>query len=648
MCGIAGFWAPAGLDPSSSDILARMTSAIRHRGPDDAGCWTDANLGVALGHRRLSIIDLTPEGHQPMLSASGRYVVIYNGEIYNFLELRNESEAQGVGFRGHSDTEVMLAAIERQGLSAAVRRFAGMFAFALFDRRDKRLHFVRDRLGEKPLYYGWAGDVLLFGSELKALRQHPAWRGEVNRDALALYLRHNYVPAPYSIYKGISKVPPGSIVTVEVGGARRETVEEVYWSARATAERGIAVAGSTSEGEALEELERLLRATVRREMISDVPLGAFLSGGVDSSVIVALMQQESGRPVRTFTIGFDEREYNEATHAKAVAQHLGTDHTELYVRPEEALAVVPKLPQLYDEPFGDSSQIPTFLVSELARRHVTVSLSGDGGDELFGGYDRYFLADRVWRVLSAIPRAVRRAVATGIRTVKPASWDSVLGVFGLTHGPRAARRVTGDRMHKIAAILSAETHEAIYRDFVSHWREPTTVALGSSELLTVLTDPSRQVPLNGLLTRMMYIDLVTYLPDDILVKVDRASMGVSLESRAPFLDHAIVEFAWTIPSHMRVREGRGKWLLRRLLHRYVPEALVDRPKMGFGVPIDHWLRGPLKEWAAALLDSSRLNREGYFDPAAIKQKWAEHQDGSRNWHYLLWDVLMFQAWLEAQ
>jgi asparagine synthase (glutamine-hydrolysing) len=625
-----------------------MTSAIRHRGPDDAGCWTDPNLGVALGHRRLSIIDLSPEGHQPMLSASGRYVIIYNGEVYNFLELRKELEAQGTRFRGHSDTEVMLAAIERHGLSGAVRRFAGMFAFALFDRRETRLHLVRDRLGEKPLYYGWAGDVLLFGSELKALRQHPAWRGEINRDALALYLRHNYVPAPYSIYRGINKAIPGTITSIDAGHSRREVVKEVYWSARETAERGIGASGIVGEPETLEQLERLLRATVRREMISDVPLGAFLSGGIDSSLVVALMQQESSPRVRTFTIGFDEREFNEATYAKAVAQHLGTDHTELYVRPEEALAVVPKLPQLYDEPFGDSSQVPTFLVSELARRHVTVSLSGDGGDELFGGYDRYFLADRMWRLLSAIPKTVRRAVATAIRTVKPASWDRVLSVFGLTHGSRAARRVTGDRMHKVAAILSTETLEGIYRDFVTHWREPTKVALGSSEPLTVLTDSSRQVVLNGLLTRMMYIDLVSYLPDDILVKVDRASMAVSLESRAPFLDHAMVEFAWSIPSRMRVRGGRGKWLLRQLLHRFVPEALVDRPKMGFGVPIDRWLRGPLKQWAAALLDSSRLRRQGYFEPAAIEQKWAEHQDGSRNWHYLLWDVLMFQAWLETQ
>src|SRR5574341_47333 len=336
MCGIAGFWAPAGLDRSSSDTLDRMTSAIRHRGPDDAGCWTDPNLGIALGHRRLSIIDLTPEGHQPMLSASARYAIVYNGEVYNFLELRKVLEAEGIRFRGHSDTEVMLAAIERYGLSAAVRRFAGMFAFALFDRGEKRLHLVRDRLGEKPLYYGWAGDVLVFGSELKALRQHPAWRGEINRDALALYLRHNYVPAPYSIYTGINKVIPGSITTIDVGRTRREAVEEMYWSARDTAERGINASGTAGEAETREELERLLRATVRREMISDVPLGAFLSGGIDSSLIVALMQQESSRPVRTFTIGFDEREYNEATHAKAVARHLGTDHTELYVRPEEA------------------------------------------------------------------------------------------------------------------------------------------------------------------------------------------------------------------------------------------------------------------------------------------------------------------------
>jgi asparagine synthase (glutamine-hydrolysing) len=625
-----------------------MTAAIRHRGPDDAGCWSDTRIGLALGHRRLSIIDLSPEGHQPMASREGRYIISFNGEIYNFRELRAELEAYGARFRGQSDTEVMLAAIERGGIGRAVRQFTGMFAFALVDRLENRLHLVRDRLGEKPLYYGWSGDVLLFGSELKALRAHPAWRGEIDRGALALFLRHGYIPAPYSIYTGIRKVLPGTVLTFEIGTPRSEPNEAAYWSAQDVTETGIATGWSGSDTELLEELDRVLRETVRREMIADVPLGAFLSGGVDSSLVVALMQAESTRPVRTFTIGFDEPEYNEAGHAKAVARHLGTDHTELYVRPAEALAVVPTLPTLYDEPFGDSSQIPTFLVSQLARRHVTVSLSGDGGDELFGGYDRYFLARRVWSLLRIVPRSGRRALAGAIRSVAPARWDRALSLAGLFQRPRAARRVTGDRLHKVAQILSLDTQEAMYLDFMSHWRAPAGMTLGGVEPPTALTDPKRWAEVDGLLARMMYLDLVMYLPDDILVKVDRASMGVSLESRAPFLDHRVVEFAWRIPPRLRVRDGRGKWPLRQLLQRYVPDALVNRPKMGFGVPIDHWLRGPLRDWAAALLDQSRLRREGYFDPQPIEQKWREHQNGSRNWHYLLWDVLMFQAWLETQ
>ncbi len=648
MCGIAGFWAPGGLDESALTVLGKMTSAIRHRGPDDSGCWSDARIGLALGHRRLSVIDLSPEGHQPMTSRDGRYIIIFNGEVYNFLELRTELEASGARFRSESDTEVMLMAIQREGVVGAVRRFAGMFAFALFDRLEHRLHLVRDRLGEKPLYYGWAGDVLLFGSELKALRAHPAWRGDIDRGALALFLRHGYVPAPYSIYSGIWKVLPGTALTFELGASRREPTYAEYWSAKEVTELGIADVWSGNATELIDELDQVLRQTVRREMIADVPLGAFLSGGVDSSLVVALMQAESARPVRTFTIGFDEPEYNEADHAKAVARHLGTDHTELYVRPREALAVVPRLPTLYDEPFGDSSQIPTFLVSQLARHHVTVSLSGDGGDELFGGYDRYLLARRVWSLLRIVPRSARRALASGIRSIAPGRWDRALRLVGLTRRASAARRVTGDRLHKLARILSLETQEAMYLDLMSHWRDPDCMTLGGAEPTTVLTDPKRWAAVTGLLSRMMHLDLVMYLPDDILVKVDRASMAVSLESRAPFLDHRVVEFAWRIPPRLRVRDGSGKWPLRQLLRRFLPEELVERPKMGFGVPIDHWLRGPLKDWAAALLEESRLKREGYLDPKPIRQNWVEHQNGSRNWHYPLWDVLMFQAWLETQ
>jgi asparagine synthase (glutamine-hydrolysing) len=503
-------------------------------------------------------------------------------------------------------------------------------------------------MGEKPLYYGWMGDTLLFGSELKALRTHPAWRGEVDREALTLFLRYGYIPAPRSIYQGIQKALPGTILRFRAGASRVEPETTVYWSAREAAETGMAAADGRSESELVDELESRLGEAVRREMVADVPLGAFLSGGIDSSLIVALMQAHSDRPVRTFTIGFEEPEYNEAPHANAVARHLGTDHTELFVHPAEALAVVPRLPTLYDEPFADSSQGPTLLVCELARQHVTVSLSGDGGDELFGGYDRYFLGLRAWSFIRPIPRFLRRAVGRGVRALPPQRWDAMLRGVGLSGAAGAGRRVTGDRLHKLAGILSAETWEILYRGFVSQWRDAPSVVVDGREPATAFTDTRPWSPTPDPLSRMTFLDQVTYLPDDILVKVDRASMGVSLESRAPFLDHHVVELAWRIPSRWKVHQGRGKWLLRRLLDRYVPRELIERPKMGFGLPIDHWLRGPLKDWAAELLDESRLRREGFLDPQSIGTKWREHQNGSRNWHYLLWVVLMFQAWLEAQ
>ncbi len=645
MCGLAGFLAPGktGADPEAS--LKRMAAALRHRGPDDEGIWWNAEAGVGFAHRRLAIIDLSPGGHQPMVSASGRYVIAYNGEIYNYRELRNELRAAGVSFRGGSDTEVMLAEIERRGLAQAVSRFAGMFAFALFDLHTRTLSLVRDRLGEKPLHYGWSGDYLLFGSELKALLAHPAWKGEIDRNALASFLRYSYVPAPYSIYQGIRKVPPGAIVSFSGDGRHREPHVTTFWSAREIVEAGVASPMSGTEGELTDRLDHLLRPVVQREMVADVPLGAFLSGGIDSSLIVALMQAQSDRPVRTFTIGFHERAFNEAEHAKAVARHLGTDHTELYVTPAEALAVVPRLPALFDQPFADSSQIPTFLVSQLARQHVTVSLSGDGGDELFGGYDRYFVGDRLRRWLMPVPRVARRGLAHALRAWSPQQWDRGLGGVGVRSA--LGRKVTGDRLHKLAGVLAGDSDRIMYRDLMSHWRDADSVALGAREPKTVITDPASWAAVHDLVPWMMYVDLVGYLPDDILVKVDRATMGVSLESRAPFLDHSVVEFAWALPQEMKVRGGLGKRILRSLLDRYVPRHLVDRPKMGFGVPLDSWLRGPLKEWAAALLDPARLRREGYLDEAHVTRKWTEHQLGTGSWQYPLWDVLMFQAWLEA-
>ncbi|MFP5264499.1 MAG: asparagine synthase (glutamine-hydrolyzing) [Blastocatellia bacterium] len=653
MCGIAGFINLKNSDDAWVEPLRLMTAALSHRGPDADGHWFDPESGVALGHRRLSIIDLSPQGHQPMCSASGRYELCFNGEIYNFAELRENLESSGHRFRGYSDTEVMLAAIEQYGVSASVKKFVGMFGFALWDRRERVMYLVRDRLGEKPLYYGWAGDVFLFGSELKALRAHPAWRGEIDRDAVALLMRHNYIPAPYSIYKGIYKLLPGTILTlplaaIAAGPSGVPARPVAYWSAKAVAEHGVTNQFTGNALEAVDQLEVLLRESVRGQMVCDVPLGAFLSGGVDSSTVVALMQAQSGRPVKTFTIGFNEEGYNEARHAEAVAKHLGTEHTQLYLTPEEAMAVIPRLPLIYDEPFSDSSQIPTLLVSQLARRHVKVSLSGDGGDELFCGYKRYELGRDLWGKINYLPPLPRRGLAKTLRGVPVGVWDGlfswatpILNRYGRP-GP------VGDKLHKTAEMLEAATPDALYHRMMSHWKETTSLVTDSRELPTAFTTAQRLADIPDINHRMMFADTISYLPDDILVKVDRASMAMSLESRVPFLDHRVVEFAWRIPLSMKFRDGQGKWLLRQVLYRHVPRQLVERTKMGFGVPIDAWLRGPLREWAEALLHERRLVKEGFFNPGPIRRKWAEHLSGAHNWHYYLWDVLMFQAWLEQQ
>jgi asparagine synthase (glutamine-hydrolysing) len=632
-----------------------MVASLHHRGPDDEGVWLDSSAGVAFGHKRLSILDLSSAGHQPMVSGGGRYVVTFNGEIYNHLALRKQldpPEQASVGtenrrsWRGHSDTETLLAGFESWGIEETIKRAVGMFALAVWDRESRTLTLARDRLGEKPLYYGWQGNVFLFGSELKALRAHPEFHAEINRDALALLLRHNYIPAPYSIYRDVYKLPPGTCLRISPG--RRDAQPLPYWSARECAELGRRERYAGSEGQAATELEELIKQSLAGQMVADVPLGAFLSGGLDSSTVVALMQQLSTRPVRTFTIGFHEDAYNEAVHARAVARHLGTDHTELYVTPEETLAAIPKLPELYDEPFADSSQIPTFLVSQLARQHVTVSLSGDGGDELFGGYNRYFWATNIWRKLGRLPRPLRAAVAGLLTTLPPAAWDTVFRRLGHFVPPGLRYSEPGLKLHKLAETLAARTPEAIYWELMSHWKRPADLVPGAKEPPTVLTDPRAWAEVGDFEHRMMYFDTVSYLPDDILVKVDRAAMGVSLETRVPFLDHRLVEFAWRLPLGFKIRRGVTKWLLRQVLNRHVPRELIERPKMGFGVPIDSWLRGPLKKWAEDLLDPARLVREGFFNPAPIQQKWKEHLSGQRNWQYHLWDVLMFQAWLEHQ
>ncbi len=639
MCGVAGVL--AGNDAST---VHAMMGAIAHRGPDGTGLYSGPRC--TLGHMRLAIVDVE-NGSQPMSEPSRDAHIVFNGEVYNHQELRKELAAEERSYwRGHSDTEVMLAAISQWGLEAAVQRFNGMFAFALWDREDCVLYLVRDRLGKKPLYYGWMGSTFLFGSELKALRAHPAFKAEINRDALALYLRHNYIPAPYSIFRGIQKLPAGTILTVSAQRVEDLPEPVPYWSMKDTVEMGIAQHFGGSVDDALAALDTLLRDAVKLRMEADVPLGAFLSGGVDSSTVVALMQAQSVRPVKTFTIGFHDAGYNEAKDAKAVAKHLGTEHTELYVTPEEAMAVIPLLPGLYDEPFSDSSQIPTFLVSRMARSHVTVSLSGDAGDELFAGYNRYSWGRELWRRVGRVPRLARSAAASALTAVSPQLWEAAFRGLGPALPKTFRQRQPGDKLHKIAEILAVDSPESMYLGLVSHWKEPESVIIGSRESPTALTDRKQWAKLPDITQRMMFLDAVTYLPDDILVKVDRASMGVSLEARVPLLDHRVVEFAWRLPLSMKVRDGQGKWILRQLLYRYVPRELIDRPKMGFAVPIDSWLRGPLREWAEGLLEEARLRREGFFDPSPIRQKWTEHLSGKRNWHYYIWDVLMFEAWLD--
>jgi len=643
MCGFVGFWGYLpNLKDSIQAIAGQMTNSIIHRGPDDAGVWVDEKCGLALAHRRLSILDLSPAGHQPMASPCGRFVLVYNGEIYNHLDLRRELEAEGGAFdwRGHSDTETLLAGLRHWGIERCLQKLNGMFAFALWDRREQLLYLARDRMGEKPLYYGRSGDVFLFGSELKALAAHPDWNAEINRDALALYMRHNYVPAPWSIYKNISKLSPAHFVVIS-GGGRNIGKPHCYWDLAKIAEQGQAVATGSAEG-LIDELDALLRDAVGRRMMADVPLGTFLSGGYDSTTVAALMQAQSERPIKTFTIGFHEEGYNEAVHARAVAAHLGTEHTELYVTPSEAMDVIPKLAHIYDEPFSDSSQIPTYLVSKLARQHVTVSLSGDGGDELFYGYRRYFKAEHIWRKISRLPISMRSALGSALAHAPARTIEKIMGIL-----PRRLRiNHFADRLPDLVEILAHPSGEGLYRELVSHNKNPAQLVLGSSEPLSIFNQPDQLPRLPGLPEQMMYLDMMTYLPDDILTKVDRASMAVSLEARVPLLDHRLVEFAWRVPTEFKYREGQGKWLLRQVLYRYVPKELMERPKMGFGVPIEHWLRGPLREWAEALLDERRLRDEGFFDAAPIRKMWHEHLSGKGDWHYYLWDVLMFQAWLE--
>ena len=642
MCGIAGFIDPRGFNAEYAGRVGKsMGRALVHRGPDDAGIWSDPKRQVLFAHQRLAINDLSKSGQQPMQSASGRYVLCFNGEIYNHQELRSELNAcaNAPCWRGHSDTETILALIDAYGLKSALKKCVGMFALALWDSQSEDVFLARDRIGEKPLYYGQNGKILCFASELKALRVHPEFLPTVDRDALCLFLRYNYVPQPFSIYQGIKKLPPGHFIKLEPNA-----MPTAYW----TVDRIIHAAKDNpfegSDEKALDILDQVLMRSIKEQMQADVPLGAFLSGGVDSSLIVAMMQEQSSRPVKSFSIGFEDKQFDEAPFAKRVARHLGTDHHELYVSAEQARSVIPNLPKLYDEPFSDSSQIPTFLVSEMARQHVTVSLSGDAGDELFGGYTRYIWGKNIWPKLNAVPRPVRHFGAATLTSISPTNWNKFFSPLLAVAPQRLRHTNVGDKIHKLAGVIGASNTEAVYRTLISHWDRPDDIVIAGLEPVTTLTIADGVAAGLPFAERMMYYDLLTYLPDDILVKVDRAAMGVSLETRVPFLDHRVVELAWQLPLHLKVRDGVGKWCLRELLFRRVPKHLIERPKTGFAVPVGDWIRGPLRDWAETLLDTSRLKSSGYFNTRMIETKWREHLSGDRNWHYCLWDILMFESW----
>ncbi len=649
MCGINGFYSNS--SSNFDNVILKMNSVISHRGPDTSGTWQDTNSGIVLGHQRLSILDLSSAGNQPIKSSSNRFILTYNGEIYNHLEIRKEIEKNNsnINWRGSSDTETLLEAIDFWGIDITLQKIDGMFAFGLWDQKTRCLTLARDRIGEKPLYYGWQGrgdnKTFLFSSELKALKIHPEFKGEINRDAISLQLRHNCIPVPYSIYKNIYKLTPGRYLQLKENDLKKCLVpkSKIYWSLTENAIYGNNNQLKINEKDIQKNLEKYLLYSVKKQMISDVPIGAFLSGGIDSSTIVSLMQSQSNYPVKTFTIGFSEDNYSEAKYAKKIAKHLGTDHTELYVSSKMCMDIIPKLPIIYDEPFSDSSQIPTFLVSQLAKQHVKVSLSGDGGDELFCGYNRHIMNKKFSNIFRLMPFSFRKILSDRLDLISTKNWNKMANLIpGLNQYSNF-----GDKMHKAVDVLKAKNLDDFYYKLCSHWQNPTELVLNSKEPGTLLTEYKPKLEGLNSQQKMMVLDFVTYLPDDILVKVDRAAMASSLETRVPFLNHKLIEYVWKIPHHLKFRNGQGKWILRQILNKYVPESLTKRPKMGFGVPIDTWLRGPLIDWAENLLNEKRLKDDGYFNYKLIRDKWADHRSGKRNWQSDLWDILMFQAWLDV-
>lgn len=649
MCGIAGiFRSRDGVD-ELKEVVGRMTDALSHRGPDASGVWADAPSHICLGHRRLSILDLSSAGAQPMRDEDGRFTVTFNGEIYNHLEIRRELETENGarGWVGHSDTETLLRAVQMWGIEKALKRFNGMFAFAVWDARDQSLALCRDRFGEKPLFYGWIGSDFVFASELKALASHPRWNGSIDRRAMTAFMRYSYVPAPWTIWDGVRKLEPGSLLTIRQGANPGSLPEpQQYWSMRDCVSAGQRQRLDDPIA-ATDELEKLLSAAVKRQSLSDVPLGAFLSGGIDSSTIVALMQKQSVLPVRTFSIGFSEAEFNEAAHAREIARYLATDHTELIVASRDARDVIPKLADMYDEPFADSSQIPTHLVAALARRSVTVSLSGDGGDELFGGYNRHVWGARLHKRFGLLPVSLRRALASLLLLVSPEPANTIGRIAGWVLPPRYRILRAGDQVAKIARIVNSKTFDEMYRKLSSIDDDPVLAVIGGSEPPSWFSRQMSQIdyPIEPL-DRMSLSDALSYMSDDILQKVDRAAMSVSLETRVPFLDKDVAEFSCRVPPRMKVRDDQGKWLVRQVLDRHVPRKLIERPKTGFGIPLDDWLRGPLKPWAADLLSPERLARQGLFDASRVSCIWSEHLSRSHNHGSWLWNVLMAQAWAD--